>query len=196
MPQTSHRKTTTITINRTIYYAHIHPLPDGASLHQNIALWVDWWVLPSLNQCHRSPHNCNRYINSPSITIGWKTKKFQLSPNRIFNPSPYTSITRWAFSALKYCIVGWLLIQPPSLSLTSDLRAKVFQTRSLLDTLCEGRNPKTTHFNDRHIQQAKRQYEGEVVICTYDKRCYSVIDIFNNSPALLLINGQGISHAD
>ena len=78
-----------------------------------------------------------------------------------------------------------------------DLRAKVIRTRSLLDTLCEGRNPKTTHFDDRRIQQAKRQYEGEVVICTYNKRCYSVIDIvFNNSPALLLINSQDISHAD
>lgn len=85
----------------------------------------------------------------------------------------------------------------PSLSLTVDLRAKVIRTRSLLDTLCEGRNPKTTHFDDRRIQQAKRQYEGEVVICTYDKRCYSVIDIdFNNSPASLPIDGQEISHAD
>ena len=93
--------------------------------------------------------------------------------------------------------MGRLLIQPPSLSLTSDLRAKVFQTRSLLDTLCEGRNPKTTHFNDCHIQQAKRPYEREAVICTYNKRCYSLIDIiFNNSPALLLIDGQDISHTD
>jgi len=84
-----------------------------------------------------------------------------------------------------------------SLSLTVDLRAKVIRTRSLLDTLCEDKDPKSFRFDDRKIQQAKRQYKGEIVICTYDKRCYSVIDLdFKNSPASLPIEGQGISHAD
>lgn len=87
--------------------------------------------------------------------------------------------------------------QPISLSLTVDLRAKVIRTRSLLDTLCQDKDPNSYRFDDRGIQQAKRMYKGEVVICTYDKRCYSVIDIdFKNSPASLPIEGQNISHAD
>lgn len=87
--------------------------------------------------------------------------------------------------------------EEPSLSLTVDLRAKVIRTRSLLETICEGRSPNSAQFDDRRIQQIKRQYEGEVVICTYDKRCYSVMDIdFNHSPASLPIEGQDISHAE
>jgi hypothetical protein len=66
-----------------------------------------------------------------------------------------------------------------------------------LDNLCHDRNPETVQFDRRDISEAKRKYQGEVVICTYDKKCYSVIDIdFDNSPASLPISGLGISHAE
>lgn len=78
-----------------------------------------------------------------------------------------------------------------------DLRAKVIRTRSLLDNLCNDRDPTRFNFDRQSIKDARRKYEGEVVICTYDKRCYSVIDLdFDHSPASLPIEGQGISHAE
>ncbi len=84
----------------------------------------------------------------------------------------------------------------PCLSLTVDLRAKVIRTRSLLDNLCNDQDPNNYRFDRQTINDARRKYEGEVVICTYDKRCYSVMDLdFDNSPASLPIDGQNISHA-
>ena len=83
------------------------------------------------------------------------------------------------------------------LTLTVDLRAKLIRTKSLLDNLCNGRNPEQMTF-DRHAEmQANRQYQGEVVICTYDKKCYSVMELdFSNSPASLPVEGTGMSHAE
>lgn len=83
------------------------------------------------------------------------------------------------------------------LTLTVDLRAKVIRTRSLLDNLCNDQDPNNYRFDRNTIAKANSRFQGEVVICTYDKRCYSVIELdFDNSPATLPIEGQGISHAD
>lgn len=83
-----------------------------------------------------------------------------------------------------------------SLSLTVDLRAKLIRTKSLIDNLCHDQNPDTMQFDGRDKTEAKRRYQGEVVICTYDKKCYSVIDLdFDKSPATLPVQGTGMSHA-
>jgi len=87
--------------------------------------------------------------------------------------------------------------QNMSLTLTVDLRAKVIRTRHLLNQICEDKDPNACKFNQRDITSAQRKFKGEVVICTYDKRCYSVVDLdFNNSPATLPVEGLGISHAE
>lgn len=84
----------------------------------------------------------------------------------------------------------------PCLTLTVDLRAKVIRTKTLIDTLCEERDPNTVIYDNSTISRAKRLWKSEVVICTYDKRCYSVIDlVFDKTPDSLPIEGQGISHA-
>jgi hypothetical protein len=82
------------------------------------------------------------------------------------------------------------------LSLTVDLKAKIIRKRSLLDHIYNDADPNTTQLNKRTMQDAKRKYISDVVICTYDKRCYSVIDIdFDHSPASLPIPTLNISHA-
>merc|ERR1712238_229768 len=59
----------------------------------------------------------------------------------------------------------------PCLTLTVDLRAKVIR--------------------------AKSQWKSEVVICTYDKRCYSIIDLdFDKAPANFPVEGIDMSHAE
>lgn len=86
---------------------------------------------------------------------------------------------------------------PPSLTLTVDLRAKVIRTRHLLNQICDDKDPNTVQFRPQDISKAIRTYKGEVVICTYDKRCYSVVDLdFKHSPATLPVEGLGISHAE
>lgn len=85
----------------------------------------------------------------------------------------------------------------PSLSLTVDLRAKVIRKRSLLDHIYKGDNPNSKKLDKRAIAEAKRNYGSEIVICTYDKRCYSVVDLdFEHSPASLPVPGQNMSHAE
>jgi hypothetical protein len=82
-------------------------------------------------------------------------------------------------------------------ALTVDLRAKVIRTRSLLDTLCKDQDPSRYRFSSHEVEDARRRYIGEVVICTYDKRCYSVVDLdFEHSPASLPVQGQDMSHAE
>ena len=84
-----------------------------------------------------------------------------------------------------------------TLSLTVDLRAKLIRTKSLLDSLCRDRDPHQARFDRRDIEDARRLYQGEVVICTYDKKCYSVIDLdFENSPATLPVENTGMNHAE
>ncbi len=44
---------------------------------------------------------------------------------------------------------------------------------------------------------ANKEHQGEVVICTYDKKCYSVIELdFEFSPATKPVEGAGMSHAE
>eukprot|EP00957_Ditylum_brightwellii_P209374 15361472-Ditylum_brightwellii.AAC.1 len=84
-----------------------------------------------------------------------------------------------------------------SLTLTVDLRAKVLRNKSLLDTLCDGRNPNNCKYSQRDMDDAQRTWKSEVVICKYDKRCYSVIELdFKHSPASLPVEGQNMSHAE
>jgi len=83
-----------------------------------------------------------------------------------------------------------------TLTLTVDLRAKVIRTKSLLDNLCNGADPHSKRFDRHEMMQANRQFQSEIVICTYDKKCYSVINLdFENSPSSLPVDGTGMSHA-
>lgn len=83
------------------------------------------------------------------------------------------------------------------LALTVDLRAKVIRTRSLLNTLCNDQDPDNYRFDRQTINAARDKYISQVVICTYDKRCYSVIDLdFDNSPNSLPVQGMNMSHAE
>ena len=75
------------------------------------------------------------------------------------------------------------------------------RTKSLLDVLCEGRsqmgNPELVKFDAQAQKMLKKQWIGEVIIATYDKRCYSVIDLlFDKSPANHMVQDLNISHAE
>jgi len=87
--------------------------------------------------------------------------------------------------------------------LTVDLRAKVMRTKSLLHALIEqvrrGRfeDPIKMRWSNQDKLQAKKKWQSEVVIATYDKRCYTVKDLdFDHSASTLMIEGKGMSHAD
>lgn len=87
--------------------------------------------------------------------------------------------------------------QQNSLTLTVDLRAKVIRTKSLLVSLCNGMDPNSVTFDRRDIAHYRKQYQGEVVICTYDRKCYPVVDLdFKNSPDSLLVDGCEMSHTE
>jgi len=84
-----------------------------------------------------------------------------------------------------------------SLTLTVDLRAKLQRTKSLLETICLDQDPSKVNFTPSKQNEHKRRWKKEVVICTYDKKCYSVIDLlFDHSPASKPVDGLGMSHAD
>jgi PAZ domain. len=84
-----------------------------------------------------------------------------------------------------------------ALTLTVDLRAKVIRTKSLLSSLCHGMDPNDVTFDRRSIEQYRKEYLGEVVICTYDRKCYPVVDLdFENSPDSLLVQGCDMSHTE
>jgi len=89
---------------------------------------------------------------------------------------------------------------PLSLCLTVDLRAKVIRTKSLLHNLAEMANANTlsqVKYSAQVINKAKRSWKGEIVICKYDKRCYSIVDlIFDKSPTTMPVPDLGMSHAD
>ena len=64
------------------------------------------------------------------------------------------------------------------LTLTVDLRAKVLRTKSLLDQMSGGKYDGGRQFADeRSRDMVRRKWVNEQVICMYDKRTYSVIDI-------------------
>jgi len=83
------------------------------------------------------------------------------------------------------------------MSLTVDLRAKLLRTKSVLETICDGRDPNTIVFDAHQQNMLLDKWRNEVIICTYDKKCYSVIDLlFDHSPASKPVDGLGMSHAD
>jgi hypothetical protein len=60
-----------------------------------------------------------------------------------------------------------------------------------------GAHPEKKRYDDREQKDFKRQWCNEVVIATYDKRCYSVKDLlFDKSPATLPVSNKGMSHAE
>lgn len=70
------------------------------------------------------------------------------------------------------------------------------RTKSLLDVFCEGTHPHQMKYDARTQAALKRKWCNEVVIATYDKRCYSVVDLhFDKTPASLPVEGLGMSHA-
>lgn len=86
---------------------------------------------------------------------------------------------------------------PAHLALTVDIKAKLMRSRSMLETICEGTNPNQARFSPQEQARIKRQWIGESIIATYDKKIYHVKDLlFDNSPASLPIEGLGMSHAD
>lgn len=89
---------------------------------------------------------------------------------------------------------------PLHLCLTVDLKAKVIRTKSLLHNLadmCNSSNLDNINYTPSVIKSAQRQFKGEVVICRYDKRCYSVVDLlFEHSANSLPIPDTKMSHAD
>jgi len=86
---------------------------------------------------------------------------------------------------------------PAHLALTVDIKAKLMRSKSMLETICRDVNPSQARFNPRDQAEIKRQWIGESIIATYDKKIYHVKDlIFDNSPASLPIEGLGMSHAD
>lgn len=68
----------------------------------------------------------------------------------------------------------------------------------MLDVFCEGeKNPDRVVYDAKTQAALKRKWCGEVVIATYDKRCYSIIDLlFDKSPATLPVPDLGMSHAE
>lgn len=86
----------------------------------------------------------------------------------------------------------------PMLTLTTDLRAKLIRTKSILDTLYEGYDPADSYdFTKSEQQTIRGKWVGSTIISKIDKKCFSVHDIvFDHSPASLIIGDLGISHAE
>jgi hypothetical protein len=81
------------------------------------------------------------------------------------------------------------------LLMTVDLKAKVIRTRSLLDILCNDKDPKTYRFSEQEKNAAKRKWVGQGVISKLDKSTYWVHDIvFDHSPDSLPVGDLGMSH--
>lgn len=87
---------------------------------------------------------------------------------------------------------------PVSLTLTVDLKAKILRQRTVIDQIYLDYSPAEAYnFTTREQKDLKRQWIGEVVICTYDKKCYSVTDLlFDRSPDSLPIPDTNMSHTD
>ena len=81
------------------------------------------------------------------------------------------------------------------LTLTIDLRAKVIRTATLLDAIYKGNYSASKSLSKADMDAAKRDWIGETVITTYDKKCYPVVDLlFDQSPDSLMIPGTKTSH--
>eukprot|EP00978_Attheya_sp_CCMP212_P002166 scaffold4463_cov51-Attheya_sp.AAC.9 len=87
---------------------------------------------------------------------------------------------------------------PLQLGLTVDLGAKLMRTTTLLDAIYKDKDRnRSAVFSPQEQNALKRSWVGEVVICTYDRKCYSVVDVlFDKSPASLPIEGLNMSHAE
>jgi hypothetical protein len=84
---------------------------------------------------------------------------------------------------------------PAKLMMTVDLKAKVIRTRSLLDILCNDRDPKTYRFSEQEKNAAKRRWVGQGVISKLDKSTYWIHDVlFDHSPDSLPVGNLGMSH--
>ena len=74
------------------------------------------------------------------------------------------------------------------------------RTKSLLDVFCEAqhqKNPDKMQYDSKTQSALKRKWCNEVVIATYDKRCYSVIDLmFDKSRVTLPVKDLDMSHAE
>lgn len=83
------------------------------------------------------------------------------------------------------------------LTLTVDLRAKIQRSVSLLETMYEGKDPNSFKLSQSQKNQALRKFKSEVVIATYDKKCYSIVDLlFDKTPANMPVEGLGMTHAE
>jgi hypothetical protein len=81
------------------------------------------------------------------------------------------------------------------LTLTVDLKAKVIRTASLFDNIWGNADPKS-EVPMKEQGYANREWVGETVITTHDRKCYSVIELlFKESANSLKIPDKKISHA-
>jgi hypothetical protein len=86
---------------------------------------------------------------------------------------------------------------PVQLALTVDLKAKVVRTMSVLDSLVGRRDPASYKPSFKEIEDAKREWIGQVVIYMEDRKCYSVTDlVFDHSPSSLPVEGLGMYHSE
>ena len=93
--------------------------------------------------------------------------------------------------------VGSKEIQPFSLVLTVDLRAKIIRTQNLLNLWCNNTNPNQKHFDEHTRRQIRNKWINEQIICIYDKKTYGIVEIlFDESPASMIIPTLNISHAE
>lgn len=82
------------------------------------------------------------------------------------------------------------------LILTVDLRAKIMRTVSVLDVLNNIQST-DTNWSSQNQQRAKRQWIGERVMYTREKKGYTVTGLdFDNSPRSRPVPDQNISHEE
>jgi len=64
-----------------------------------------------------------------------------------------------------------------TLILSIDINAKVIRTTSVLDAIYGGRDPRITRLDDATVAEMRQRWINEQVICLYDKKTYTVVDI-------------------
>lgn len=108
-----------------------------------------------------------------------------------------------------------------TLILSIDINAKIIRTSSLLDAIYGGRDPRITRLDDATVADVRQRWINQQVICLYDKKTYTIVDILfgmyflntrtflfelkrhhliffieDRSPATMPIEGLNMSHAE
>lgn len=127
-----------------------------------------------------------------------------IDPNKVEKPTDRRG-NDLGVSVFQAYSVQFNVLKPPSenedgpvrLALTVDLRAKVVRTMSVLESLIGRRDPGTYKPSSKEIEDAKREWVGQVVISMHDRKCYSVTDlVFDHSASTLPVEGLGMYHSE